>query len=272
MMIRKVENEQEVMQFINAIQWETALSHPMFTTKEKIESNLLKVLKSSTDFVLGVYDEDKLIGFFSFMYDEAEKYMELMLDFSKESRAYKEIFDYLQEKYPGYQLDCVFSPNNNIIKEVLEARGAEFYKEQLKMKLKELIPFEHELMIIPYASAYEEGYKSMHSTDVYWLAERVIKAENVFKIFLALENNEVVGYIDVTHKFEENEPFDLLVKEEYRNKGYGKALLQAAVIANHPKAMSLLVDYDNAQAISAYHHLGFIDIPEENNITAHLEL
>lgn len=54
---------------------------------------------------------------------------------------------------------------------------------------------------------------------------------------LALLYNEekVVGYIDVTYCYERNEPYDLWVDNEFQDKGYEQALLQAAIKMNKPK-------------------------------------
>ena len=38
----------------------------------------------------------------------------------------------------------------------------------------------------------------MHCKDVYWTGDKVIKATDRFKIFVAIENGIVTGYIDVT--------------------------------------------------------------------------
>ena len=85
----------------------------------------------------------------------------------------------------------------------------------------------------------------------------------------AVEDGVVTGYIDVTHCFAENEPFDLLVKEEYRRKGYGRQLLAKALLENEPKDMMLLVDFDNEQAINLYESMGFIKKEKGNLLTAY---
>ena len=123
-----------------------------------------------------------------------------------------------------------------------------------------------------YSPQFRAGYAAIHSTDVYWTAEKVLAAPERFRIILAIENNQVVGYIDITHNYEENEPFDVFVKENCRRKGYARAMLAKAIELNRPKAMVLTVNVDNAPAIALYESMGFTQVKGQNSITAHLTL
>lgn len=82
----------------------------------------------------------------------------------------------------------------------------------------------------------------------------------------------MVGYLDVTHCFAENEPFDLVVLPEYRRMGYGKKLLAKALELNRPNDMMLLVDIDNEAALHLYSSMGFTKIRGQNCQTVHLTL
>ena len=107
---------------------------------------------------------------------------------------------------------------------------------------------------------------------MYWTGERVLQAQDRFRIFLAVCSGAVIGYLDVTYTFPENEPFDLLVLEEYRRRGYGRKLLAKALEMNRPNGMMLLVDADNVPAIRLYESMGFAKAQGQNNRTAHVEL
>lgn len=76
----------------------------------------------------------------------------------------------------------------------------------------------------------------------------------------------------MSSSFETNEPYDLLVLEKYRNKGYGKALLSEAIKANFPKQMDLTVDMDNESGIHLYEELGFIRDLIKDSVGIHLNL
>lgn len=112
-------------------------------------------------------------------------------------------------------------------------------------------------------------FSDPHLTARIEAGEKVIKASDRFKTFVAIEDGTVTGYIDVTHCFAENEPYDILVKEEYRRKGYGRQLLVKTLQENEPKDMMLLVDFDNEPAINLYESLGFIKKESGNLLTAY---
>ncbi len=179
---------------------------------------------------------------------------------------------FLKDNYKGCKADFVYNPANHLLHNLLLAEKTEFEAEQQKMVLKRDVPCQSSHKIQLYSPKYREQYLALHSDDGYWTAEKVIDASDRFRIILALEEDTVVGYMDITHKFEENEPFDLFVKEEYRRRGYGRAILAKAIELNRPKAMMLLVDTDNTAAISLYESLGFDRFVGGNNITAHVSL
>lgn len=104
---------------------------------------------------------------------------------------------------------------------------------------------------------------------MYWTGEKVAAAPERFRIFLAIDGGRVVGYLDVTHCFEENEPYNLFVLPEYRRRGFGRKLLAAALECNRPKGMMLLVETDNTAAIRLYESMNFKTVPGQNSLTAH---
>ena len=116
---------------------------------------------------------------------------------------------------------------------------------------------------------YKEPYCAIHNKDMYWTGEKVVQAQDRFRTLLAIHDEKVVGYMDVTYIFEENEPVDLFVLEEYRRRGYGRKLLAKALEMNQPNAMMLLVDIDNEPAICLYASMGFAKVQGQNNLTAH---
>lgn len=260
------------MDFIQEINSDIHFSDPMLSNDEQIKANLLNAIYKSDNKVLSVFNGNQIIGLFVFLIIDDEKYIEMLVGLSKEKNAYEEIMAYLVEHYKGYQTDFVYNPKNQLLQEQLEKQNAFFYPEQLKMVLRDRVSYTSNKQIELYSDIYKEQYLQIHSKDGYWTGEKVLEASNRFRVLLAIEDGNVVGYVDVTYAFDENEPFDVFVKEEYRKKGYGKAMMAKAIEMNAPKSMMLLVDYDNMAAIALYESLGFVRVERENNITASLIL
>ena len=110
-------------------------------------------------------------------------------------------------------------------------------------------------------------YCVIHGKDMYWTGEKIAAAPEKFRTFLAINQGRVIGYLDVTHCFEENEPYDIYVLPEYRRKGYGRKLLAKALDCNQPRGMMLLVETDNTAAIRLYELMNFKTVPGQNSLT-----
>lgn len=219
--------------------------------------------------VLGVYRGEQMIGLFSFLLLRDERYMELLAGQSREREAYPEMLSALERHFPGYGADFVFNQENTLLKQALERRGAAFDPEQQKMVLRSPVSGADTAGVEPLSNRYAAQYCAMHDPDMYWTGERVMQAQDRFRTLLAVEGGRVVGYLDATYPFPENEVFDLLVLEEYRRRGYGRRLLAKAVEENAPNGMMLLVNVDNAPAIGLYESMGFETVPGRNSLTAH---
>ena len=135
------------------------------------------------------------------------------------------------------------------------------------MVLKSPAPQEDTSGVEAYTPQYARQYFAIHNQDMYWTGEKVAAATERFRTYLALHEGKVVGYLDVTCCFAENEIYDLLVLPEYRRMGYGRKLLAKA--ENGQKGMMLLVDADNEPAIRLCQRAGFVKKPYANSLTAH---
>lgn len=271
-MLKRLTSVTEQMDFINEINEDPDFCDPMLCSMEQMRCNLLEAPDKPANQVWGVYQNEEMTGLFVFLVEEEEAYIEMLVGLSRSRKAYGEMLSFLKEKYKGYQADFVYNPGNTLLSGLLNGERAEFYAEQQKMVLKREVSHESRHKIELYSPVYRDQYISMHSNDGYWTADKVIEAQDRFRIILAIEKEEVAGYIDITHKYDENEPYDIFVKEKYRGKGYGKAMLARAIELNRPKDMMLLVEADNTAAIALSESLGFVRVPGGNSITAHVLL
>lgn len=257
-MIRPVKTYEECRAFAAGFQGDPCFSAPMLSSEEQVQCNLVRPIENpDRHCVFGVYREETLIGLFAFLVIRDEQYAEMLVGLSWEKSAYQEALQYLEQHFPGYGVDFVFNPGNSLLREQLRLRKADFEPEQQKLVQEAPAPKIDTTSIVPLSSQYAKQYCAIHNKDMYWTGEKVAQAQDRFHTFLAVHDGRVVGYIDVTCTFKENEPYDLLVLEEYRRMGYGRKLLAKALEANAPNAMSVLVDADNAPAIRLYASMGF---------------
>lgn len=274
-MLKFIHDISEVQDFVPGFRGDPEFSEPMLANEAQYRCNLVRSIRQpDTHRTFAVYNGVTMTGLFSFLVLAEERYLEMLVGLSREKEAYREMMDFLRENFPGYGADFVFNPSNHLMTSLLRAQGAAFYPVQEKMVYhrRPLPPAARE--IVPYAPSLRDGYLSIHddSDGRYWTGEKVLAAPEKFRTFLALHEGRVAGYIDVTHCFEENEPYDLYVRPEYRRLGYGRALLTAALEANGSKGMMLLVDADNLPAIGLYDSMGFVKDPLGGSQTAHLQL
>jgi ribosomal protein S18 acetylase RimI-like enzyme len=271
-MIKIINNLDKYYSFIDSFYEDVSFSDPHLNDMKEKNEDISEWVARVDHYCFVVESNGKTVGLFVFVIYEDEKYMEMLAGLSKDEEAVEEMLRYIDENYRGYHADFVFNPEWLILKKGLEKRGAHFDTEQQRMV------YTHKQLnidtdgIVPYSEKYKNQYIEIHEKDMYWTAEKTIEAKNRFNIFLAVENDNVIGYIDVTNCHRENEPYSLYVKPEYRRKGIGTKLLYKALKTNEPKKMMLFVDVDNIPAIKLYESLGFIKKENANTQTANLEV
>jgi len=233
-----------------------------------IEEKLDRAIHNTDDRVLAVIENGDITGLFVLLVIDDEKYVEITMGLSKSKEAYAELFDYLSQYFNGYQIDFSFNPCNEILRNILKEKSAVFRVEQQKMVLKRIPETTDMSGVESIDDQYTEGYLAIHDTSNYWTGERVLEDPDRFHVLVAVEEHKVVGYLDLTKNYDENEPYDVFVKEECRRKGYGKKLLAKAIELNKPKGMSLMVNVDNVPAIRLYTSMGFEEVEGQNCIYA----
>ena len=268
--IRSIRTMDECIEFVRGFHGDAQFSDPMLTNEEQFQTNLVQCVEHpDRHCALGVYLGEQLIGLFTFLVLTEERYLEMLVGLSRDRRAYAEMFRYLERHYPGYSADFVFNPQNHLWKQLLEERNAEFEPEQQKMVLDVPVTDIDTDGVELYAPEYQEQYLSIHHQETYWTGEKILSATDQFRVFLAIHEGKVVGYLDVTYCFEQNEPYDLFVLEEYRRMGFGRKLLAQALKCNGLKGMMAMVDVEAVAAIRLFESVGFQRAKHENNVTAH---
>ena len=267
-MISKITDLTEYLPFMKSFTGDPDFSDPHITMMTEAGESLSKLLKDEYHQGFLVTDGAEQRGVFVLLIEPDEKYAEMIAALTRDAGAIEEMLAYIERTLAGYQCDFVFNPNNYLLRRALTVRNVEFDKEMQRMVFTHTAPAcgtENVQLLSP---EYAVQYVRMHNTDMYWTAERVMAAPERFRTYIALDGGTVTGYLDVTHCFDENEPYDLLVKSEYRRRGYGRQLLAAALAGNGQKDMMLFVETDNVPAIRLYESMGFAAKKNTNTLTA----
>ena len=125
-------------------------------------------------------------------------------------------------------------------------------------------------MSVELDSKFDNQYISLHEKDTYWTAKRVLAAKDRFRVIAATDNGELVGYMDITSCFKENEPYALFTKKGYEK--YRKDMLAKAIQLNRPNGMMVQVDVDDAPEIALFEEMGFETIRGSENVYATYKL
>lgn len=192
----------------------------------------------------------------------------MLIGLSKEESAIQEMLTYIEDEYRDYQLDFVINPQHYLFRDLLQSKNAQFEEEQQWMVWEKEIESQYQYEIVLLTPEYEAQYIDKHSKDTYWTAEKVMNAKDKFRVFLAVHEGKVIGYIDVTYCFDKNEPYAIWVDPEFQDKGYEQALLQAAIKMNKPNKMMTLVDVNNHVEIEMLKSIGFVPVTGTNSVYA----
>ncbi len=264
-MIKQVFELDSYRNFIESLQTDQQYSDPHYLYAP---DTLLNVFERDNRNVYVVFDNDEVIGLFVILVLPSDRYLEMLIGYAREEKAYRELLILMAHEYPEYKMDFVFNPMNEAIRNVLNAYDAHFDTEQMRMIANEPSAHRRKHHIEMLTDKYIEQYRRMHIQDTYWTADKVLHAKDRFNVYVALSDDHVIGFIDVTYCYDENEPYDLQVDNSHRGEEVEADLLSYALEQNKPKSMMVLVDIDQETEIEIYKKVGFKAISGQNSITA----
>lgn len=267
-MIQKIYSFDEYEGFINELNEHPQYSDPHFTYDK---NNLYRSLRSKDKHAFVVLENGITKGLFVFIILLDDRYVEMLIGFTKAEEAFTEMFEYMVNNYCGYQMDFVFNPFNTAIFGPLKLKGAIFEPEQMKMIQSGFVPNVLTNNIEQLSDKWVKQYCDLHSTDMYWTGERIVSALNKFRVFLVVKDGQVLGYLDVQSCYDTNEIFALYIKPEVLSQGYELSLLAKAIELNKPNQMMVVVDADNKEEVDLYTAAGFVKLEGQNSITAYIE-
>ena len=264
-MIQEIQSFANYEAFIAELAGHPLYSDPHFTYDK---DNLYRSLKRKDEVAFAVSENGTTEGHFVWLVIPGDRYIEMIIGFTRKEEAFTEMLSYMERNYCGYKMDFVFNPLNAAISRPLKMKGAAFDPEQQKMILNGPTPNVLTGRIELLSEKWAKQYYDLHRTDTYWTAERILAAQDRFRVLLAVENGQVQGYLDVQYCYDINEIYDLFIKPEAVQQGYALALLVKAIELNRPHQMMVVVDADAKEEIDLYTDAGFERLEGQNSITA----
>lgn len=264
-MIKEIHSFDSYEDFINDF-----FGNPVFADPhlEFDHGNLYRSLNKNDRKVFVVTKDETVKGLFVWLILPDDHYIEMLIGLSKEAAPIQEMLAYMEDSYRGYQLDFVINPQHPVFCDLLQSKHAKFDAEQQWMVWEKEVENQYPYEIVLLSPEYEAQYKEKHSIDTYWTAEKVLNAKDRFRVFLAIHEGQVVGYLDVTHCYEKNEPYALWVDDAFQDQGYAQALLLAAIHMNKPNKMMVLVDVHHFDEIEMLQSIGFVPAVGTNSVYA----
>lgn len=267
-MIQEIYSFDEYEGFISELTNHPLYSDPHFSYDK---NNLYRSLKSKDKHAFVVLGNGIVKGLFVFIILPDDRYVEMLIGFTKVEEAFTEMLDYMENNYCGYQMDFVFNPLNTAIFGPLKLKGAIFEPEQMKMIQSGSVPNVSTNDIEQLSDKWMKQYFDLHNTDTYWTGERIVSGLDKIRVFLVVKDGQVLAYLDVQNCYDTNEIFALYIKPEASSQGYELSLLTKAIELNKPNQMMVVVDVDNKEEVELYTAAGFVKLEGQNSVTAYIK-
>ena len=264
-MIREIHSFDEYEDFIRELASHPLYSDPHFTYDK---DNLYRSLKAKDEYAFVVSENGTVDGLFVWIVLPDDRYIEMLIGFTEKEKAFTEMLSYMERNYSGYQMDFVFNPKNTAISRSLKLKEAKFDPEEQKMILTGPTPNVSTAQIELLSEKWTKQYCDLHNVDTYWTADRILSAQDKFRVLLAVKDGQVLGYLDVQCCYDINEIYDLFIKPEAAQQGYEMALLAKAIELNRPNQMMVVVNVDAKAETELYSAAGFRRMEGQNSITA----
>lgn len=266
-MIKEIHSFDEYEGFISELASHRLYSDPHFTYSK---NNLYNSLNCKGEYAFVVLEKGITVGLFVWLILPDDRYIEMIIGFTRKEAAFTEMLAYMEKNYCRYNMDFVFNPLNTAICRPLKKRGAIFDPEQQKMILTGPTPNVSTSQVELFSEKWTKQYCDLHSTNTYWTAERILSAQDKFRVLLAIKDGQIQGYLDVQYCYDINEIYAMFIKPEAAHQGYELALLVKAIELNRPNQMMVVVDVDAKAEIELYTTAGFKRMEYQNSITAYI--
>ena len=227
-----------------------------------------RMIHHPNDELLVSTDGDDILGLLALLVEPEDKYLEFVGGVFAESNyrmVSEEFFKYIRDKYKGYKLNAAYPEENVQAIGFMESIGAKLMDFDYEYRInKDDFKSLYEVDNIIYINKkYNEDFINLHNRinpDVYWTGEKLINALDKFDMFIALEDDTVIGSI-VTSKFNKEVDEIYFLSVENEDDHLEKALLNRGVshaFSNGTRELILMIGKEDAKLINICEEIGFI--------------
>ncbi len=239
-MIRTIKESEIVMasQFaykLNAIPKFNVKSFPR--DYEEILGAFTRSLKREDSYLLGYFGDEQLEGLVLFSAETEDKYVQTSggifaeSDFDKIANAF---YDWIEEKFKGYYFYMAYSQENEQAIKFCESRKMTCCSRAyfLRIKKEDFRVNKVNTKIEELTVQYHDQFSKLHDVigeGAFWNSKKIIE-QNQFDVYLALQDDEVLGEFVVRKSLPEGEVYFLGVKEGVKEEIMSDLIIHATAI------------------------------------------
>jgi N-acetylglutamate synthase-like GNAT family acetyltransferase len=231
-----------------------------------ISKQFEKMLAHPHDRLLIFEENNQICGVLALLADPHEKYLEAIGGVFAERKYHlvaKAFFDYIARSYSGYSMHAAYPEENEQAIKFMESIGAELEDSDYEMRIKkgEILVCCCCKDVMQLTERYFASFKEFHDAqhpNVFWTGEKLLDAQDKFRIHIVTENEKVIGSVVTSRQTEEI--FFIAVVDDKQESAYGKPLLLQAVqdaFADGAEELLSMVERDNDSKINLFENLGF---------------
>lgn len=271
-----IEISEEFLEDIVKFSWELSCKRnkcnfPKFKSYNEMYDVFLKALRDKDDKVLVCYENGEIVGTLNLLVEKDKNYLQSNGGiFAKKDFNFIAIqfIEYLKVNYSGYKMYLGYPLENEEANYFLKGIKAELVDASLTMELKKddfvrSLPCK-EVTLLEKDRYYE--YKTFHdkyNPNIYWTSERIFERLDLWKIYIIIENQKIVGSIFIKVKDDKAEVFGISIDKEYKHQGLELKLLSESVydiFTQDKEEILYFVDEDAIDEFEATLKIGFKQI------------
>lgn len=243
---------------------------------ESIRADVKESFADPENKTVGMLQDSKLVAVIGLEIDEAKQVVEMVGPFveGKEKQMWLELSEQLisfvlKELGNAYTYKFFIHKEHEWCKSLLRSMHTHFMGDEYTLRIypSNIGALEEEYLVeVPSVEEYEE-VKALHDLTwpgVYYSGEEIVAMlDEGHQVFIVKQGKEIVGYTFIEQQLSGKRGYIhfLAVKEAYRGKGIGRALLQYAIKWSMQDAevekVCLCVEVENENALKLYYGIGF---------------